>query len=99
MTMSGTQVMNPGASHIPTLRTEIDRVRTILDRTDAVLGVADEALDKAEHASLLLHESAREARKWGPVLVVAVGVTALGIAGVLVWRNQRNRQRTEQVDR
>ena len=99
MTMSTTQAMNPGVAHIPALRTDLERVRTILDRTDAVLGVADDALGKAEHASQLLHESAREARKWGPVLVVVAGVAIIGVAGVLVWRNQRNRQRSKQVDR
>ncbi|MCX8527872.1 MAG: hypothetical protein ORN20_07005, partial [Candidatus Nanopelagicales bacterium] len=94
--MSTMQATNSGRAHLPALRTDLERVRTILDRTDAVLGVADDALGKAEHASQLLHESAREARKWGPVLVVVVGVAAIGVVGAIIWRNQRdqrNRQR------
>jgi len=101
--MAVTERVDTGSSHIPALRMDLERVRTVLDRTDAVLGVADDALTRAqhtadrlhqgaEHASLVLHESAREARRWAPVALAVVGIAAIGVGVVIALRVRSSRR-------
>lgn len=101
--------VDAGAAHIPALRADLDRVRTVLDRTDAVLSVADQTLGRAqltaqrlhegaEHASQVLHESAREARRWAPVVLAVVGVAAVGVGVYVAWRAAQSRQAAAQQE-
>ena len=95
--------VDTGSSHIPALRMDLERVRSVLDRTDAVLGVADDALTRAqhtadrihqgaEHASEVLQESVREARRWAPVALVVVGVAVIGVGVVVALRVRSSRR-------
>jgi hypothetical protein len=103
MTMAVMERVDAGNSHIPALRMDLERVRSVLDRTDAVLGVADDAIARAqhtadrlhqgaEHASAVLHESAREARRWAPVALAVVGVAAIGVGVVIALRVRQSRR-------
>ena len=78
------EAVETGHEHVTDLRHELGRVRDVLDRTDAFLGVTDEALERAEHAL-------ESSRRVAPYVVVAVGVAAVAVTAVLVWRARRRR--------
>lgn len=76
--------MTPTEIHegIATLREELEHAAVALDRTDAVLGIADETLARAE-------EVVAESRRLAPVIIAVVGVAAVAVAVVIVWRRRR----------
>jgi len=75
------EVVEAGQGRVSDARHELDRVRDALDRTDAVLGVADDALDKAESAIVT-------GRHWAPYVAIGIGVAAVAVVALVVWRRR-----------
>lgn len=78
------EVVESGHEHVTDLRHDLSRVREALDRTDAVLGVTDDALLRAEHAI-------ETGRRVAPIVLVAVGLVAAGVAAAVILRARRRR--------
>jgi hypothetical protein len=78
------EVVETGHDHVVDLRHELDRVRDVLDRTDAVLSVTDDALVRAESAIVTT-------RRWGPYVALGIGLTAVAVTAVVVWRRRQRR--------
>jgi hypothetical protein len=76
------EAVETGHGHVSDLRHELDRVRDALDRTDAVLGVTDDAFVKAESAIVAT-------RRVAPIVVIGIGIAAITIAAVIVWRRRQ----------
>ncbi len=70
-----------GQDRIELVRTEIGRAREVMDRVDAGLEIAEDILESTEKVI-------EASRRVFPVVVVALGVVALGI-GVGVYFSRR----------